>query len=61
MSKRSLKVSDFLSKRVASRDVLYPKLVVKGRWLSLAGFQAGDHVDVEVQENRIVISKQFSR
>ena len=33
-----------------------PSLLLKGCWLHDAGFRAGDYVDVEVEEGRLVIT-----
>ena len=40
--------------RVSSK----PALLLKGRWLDEAGFPAGSHATVQVEQGRIVIEPQ---
>lgn len=34
-----------------------PTILLKGKWLEEAGFQMGEYVAVEIEENRIILSK----
>ncbi len=45
-----------LSARTRTDPPLYPWLKLAGRWLELAGFEAGQRVKVTVEDNRLVIT-----
>lgn len=34
-----------------------PTILLKGKWLEEAGFNMGEYVAVEIEENRIILSK----
>ena len=35
-----------------------PFIILKGKWLRNTGFDIGDHIQVEYQEDRIIITKK---
>jgi toxic protein SymE len=45
-----------LGARTRTDPPLYPWLKLAGRWLELAGFEAGQRVKVTVEDNRLVIT-----
>ncbi|MEM5317238.1 SymE family type I addiction module toxin [Paraburkholderia sp. JHI869] len=45
-----------LSSRARTDPPLYPWLKLSGRWLELAGFEAGQRVRVTVENKRLVIT-----
>ncbi len=38
-----------------------PQILLQGRWLEWAGFNAGDKITVECQQGRLVITKDESK
>lgn len=63
MNKRKLKV--YASTRVTSGKGYYsstqytevPSIVLSGKWVEAAGFSISDNIIVEVQKNKLVITK----
>ena len=45
-----------INARTRTEPPLYPWIKLSGRWLELAGFEAGQHVRIEVQQGRLVIT-----
>ncbi|MFD1554504.1 SymE family type I addiction module toxin [Paraburkholderia silviterrae] len=45
-----------INARARSEPPLCPWIKLSGRWLELAGFEAGQRVRVEVQHGRLVIT-----
>ena len=45
-----------INARTHSEPPLYPWIKLSGRWLELAGFEAGQQVRIEVQQGRLVIT-----
>jgi toxic protein SymE len=52
---QSLRYQRF-SSRPRKRPPLYPWIKLAGRWLELAGFEAGQRVRVAVEHGRLVIT-----
>ncbi|QBQ96092.1 SymE family type I addiction module toxin [Paraburkholderia pallida] len=46
-----------INARTRTAPPLYPWIKLAGRWLELAGFEAGQRVKVEVQHGRLVITQ----
>ena len=38
-----------------------PQILLQGRWLERAGFNAGDKITVDCQQGRLVITKEESQ
>ncbi len=45
-----------INARTHSEPPLYPWIKLSGRWLELAGFEAGQQVRIEVHHGRLVIT-----
>ena len=46
-----------INARTRTEPPLYPWIKLAGRWLELAGFEAGQRVKIEVHHGRLVITQ----
>ena len=52
---RPLKVSEYRSEAYQAKPAPYIRMI--GYWLEQAGFSVGEHINVEVDKGRLVITK----
>lgn len=56
---RILTISSLFRKRKWQKPVHYPKLTITGKWLEEAGFNIGDKINLEIVNNKIIISNEY--
>jgi toxic protein SymE len=56
VNKRRLKVTSKFFSRNYSTPVIFPEIRLCGKWLQDIGFNCGEIVTVDQQENKIIIS-----
>lgn len=56
MSKRKIKIQPRFILRKYDKTVV-PEILLKGKWLSEMGFLPGQEVKIELEENKLVITR----
>nr|WP_294858697.1 SymE family type I addiction module toxin [uncultured Fluviicola sp.] len=56
MSKRKIKIQPRFILRKYDKTIV-PEILLKGKWLSEMGFLPGQEVKIELEENKLVITR----
>ncbi|ELY1992620.1 SymE family type I addiction module toxin [Flavobacterium psychrophilum] len=53
---RTIKISSILCKSIWKKS-LKPKITLSGDWIKQAGFEIGEQIQIEVQNNKLILTK----
>ena len=56
-SNRSLKIAESYIFRKWQPAKINPKIIISGNWLKNAGFEPGEQINIEVHQNKLIITK----